>query len=327
MKAIVRSRPGKALSTMQVMDLPPPSLPADHLRIRVATSRINPVDVDLMKGMPFLKYKQPQIGGIDGAGEVLERGTATTGFQPGDRVFFYRHFTDMGTWAEEISVPANVVAKIPQHLELTDAGAVALPLLTAFESMQQFQGKTGQTILIHGGAGGVGFQAVQVAVALGRKVVATASAKDEKRLKTAGVAQCIDYKSQRFEQVLKPGAIDFIFDTVGKDTLLRSMLLRPKKVVSVHYADPALMHKTGMKVPGVLKLILKLANRKFTKAAKKEGVTLLGQVTGGNGKTLQKAADLAQKSGFIVGPYTTISIQDIAQQGLNGKSVGRIIVF
>ena len=327
MKAIVRTKPGKQLSTMQVQDLPSAPLQPDELRIKMSSARINPVDVDLMKGMPFLKYKKPQIGGIDGAGEVLEAGNATSGFQKGDVVWFYRLFTDIGTWAEEITIKASDVAKVPTNLSTQDAGAIALPVLTAWDSLAQLNAKPGDSILIHGGGGGVGFQAVQLAVQRGLKVYTTASERDFELLKTAGVHAVLNYKTQQFDQELAQGSITHIFDTVGGDVLKRSIGMQPANVVSVHYADTAKMHKTGIQFPGFLNWIMKLAMGKHVKAAKKAGVNLIGQVTGANGAMLQEASNTIATMDYRVKPYNSIPLADVAKNGLSGSDVGSVILL
>ncbi|MEL6842964.1 MAG: NADP-dependent oxidoreductase, partial [Bacteroidota bacterium] len=202
MRAIVRQKAAKNLSGMKVMELDVPRMGPQQLTIKMASARINPVDIDLMKGMPFLKYKKPQIGGIDGAGTILDMGSEVNGFQIGDEVFFYRAFTDIGTWAEQIVIDAQYVASIPQSLNLIQAGGIALPLLTAYESLIQMEPKRGESILIHAGAGGVGYQATQIALGMGLKVIATASDQDFGLLRGLGVEALIDYRSQDFSQIL-----------------------------------------------------------------------------------------------------------------------------
>ena len=172
MKAIIRTRAGKNLSTMRVQDIPSPTPQAGEVKIKMKASRINPADVDLMKGFPGLKFKSPQIGGVDGAGEIIALGEGVTAFKIGDPVFFYRKFTDIGTWAEEITISAADIALIPKNMSLEQAGGLALPVLTAYESLQSLEPQAGENILIHGAGGGVGFQAVQLAKAMGLTVIA-----------------------------------------------------------------------------------------------------------------------------------------------------------
>jgi len=144
MKAIIRVKAGKDFSTMQVQEIPTPTLQSGEVKIKMATSRINPVDMDLMKGFPTLKYKKPQTGGIDGAGTITDIGQNVRDFKVGDKVFFYRKFSDIGTWAEDIAIHTDYIAKIPAHLTTEQAGTIALPLLTAYDSLQQLGAKKGE---------------------------------------------------------------------------------------------------------------------------------------------------------------------------------------
>lgn len=189
MKAIIRLKAGKEFSTMKIQNIESPKVQSEELKVKMISSRINPVDMDLMKGFPSLNYKNLQIGGIDGSGIVLEVGKGVSDFKVGDKVFFYRMFSDIGTWAEEITIPANYCAKIPNNIEAKEAGAIALPLLTAFDSLQQLNAKKGEKILIHGIGGGVGFQAMQVAKQMGLYVIGTGSQSDKHDLEKAGICK------------------------------------------------------------------------------------------------------------------------------------------
>ena len=327
MKAIIRTKAGKNLSNMQVQEVENEKLLPHQLRVKMVSSRINPVDIDLMKGMPFLSYKKPQIGGIDGAGEVIASGSEARNFQAGDQVFFYRKFTDIGTWAEEIVINASDVAKIPHNVSIEEAGAIALPLLTAYDALSQLGAKAGERILIHGAGGGVGFQAVQLAKKMGLRLVATTGPKDVEVLEKAGVEQIINYREADFSEVLKVGELDYVFDVLGKETLLKSLELRPKKVVSVAYVDTDKMSKTGIKMPGILTFILKMSMGKFRRVAKKQGVQIIGQVTGADGKMLQAASDMISASPFISRSYQQLSLSEIESKGFPEKSIGKVISF
>lgn len=327
MKAIVRLKAGKEFSTMQVQEISSPTLQSGEVKVRMASSRINPVDMDLMKGFPTLKYKKPQIGGIDGAGTISEIGQNVRDFKVGDKVFFYRKFSDIGTWAEEINIHTDYIAKIPAHLTTEQAGTIALPLLTAYDSLQQLGAKKGEKILIHGAGGGVGFLAVQIAKSMGLEVIGTASGKDIDELKNVGIDRVIDYRKEQFVNVLKKGEVTYIFDLLGKDILLQSIDLQPKKIVSVHYVVPEKMNKAGVNLPAILKWILSLTMTKFRKRAKRNGVELIGQVTGGNGQLLAEASRLATEKMFVVREIPTIKLKEIEQKGLTKTDVGKAILF
>lgn len=326
MKAIIRLKAGKEFSTMKIHDIENPQTQSGELKVKMISSRINPVDMDLMKGFPSLKYKKPQIGGIDGAGIILEIGKGVSNFSVGDKVFFYRMFSDIGTWAEEITIPANYCAKIPNNIDVIEAGTIALPLLTAFDSLQQLNAKKGEKILIHGIGGGVGFQALQIAKQMGLYVIGTGSQSDKPDLVKAGIDQFIDYKTQDFLQVLKTKEVDYIFDTLGDEILKKSIALQPKKIVSVKFVDTSQMHKAGVNLPGIMKWLMKLMMGKFSKLAKKNKVQLIGQVTGANGILLQQAIDLIQNS-FVSRKYGFIDFSTIEKEGLSNKSIGKIIQF
>ena len=326
MRAIIRTKAGKEFSTMKVQNIETPIIQSGELKVKMASSRINPVDMDLMKGFPSLKYKNPQIGGIDGAGIVLDVAPNIKDFSIGDKVIFYRLFSDIGTWAEEISIPAKYCAKIPNNIDVKEAGTIALPLLTAYDSITQLNAKKGEKILIHGVGGGVGFQALQVAKQMELFVIGTGSQSDKADLNKAGLNQFIDYKTQDFSQVLRTREVDYVFDVLGDDILKKSIALQPKKVVSLKFVDTATMHKAGVNLPGIMKWLMKIMMNKFVKLAKKNNVELIGQVTGANGNMLQKAVDLISPN-YISRDINSLLLSDISANGLSTKDVGKVIVF
>ena len=326
MQAIIRTKAGKEFSTMKVQNIESPKTQSGELKVKMVSSRINPVDMDLMKGFPSLKYKNPQIGGIDGTGIVLEVGQNAKDFSVGDKVIFYRLFSDIGTWAEEITIPANYCAKIPSNIEVKDAGTIALPLLTAYDSLTQLNAKKGEKILIHGVGGGVGFQALQVAKQMGLFVIGTGSQSEKAVLDKADLDQFIDYKTQDFSHVLRVKEVDYVFDVLGDDILKKSIALQPKKVVSVKFVDTSTMHKAGVNLPGIMKWLMKMMMSKFVKLAKKNNVELIGQVTGANGKMLQKAVDLISVN-YISRNFKSLSLKDISTNGLTKTDVGKVIIF
>ena len=326
MKAIIRTKEGKEFSTMKVQNIENSKTQSGELKVKMVSSRLNPVDMDLMKGFPTLKYRNPQIGGIDGAGIVLEVAPNVKDFSVGDKVIFYRLFSDIGTWAEEINIPANYCAKIPNNIDIKEAGTIALPLLTAYDSITQLNAKKGEKILIHGVGGGVGFQALQVAKQMGLFVIGTGSQSDKAVLIKAGLDQFIDYKTQDFSQVLRTKEVDYVFDVLGEDILKKSIALQPKKVVSVKFVDTANMHKAGVNLPGIMKWLMKIMMGKYVKLAKKNKVELVGQVTGANGKMLQNALDSISQN-YIPRDFKTLSLHDISTKGMTKNDVGKVIVF
>lgn len=326
MKAIIRAKAGKDFSTMQITSLDSPQPKEGEIKIKMAASRINPVDMDLMKGFPTIKYKNPQVGGIDGSGTVMELGKGVTHFNVGDHVMFYRFFSDIGTWAEEITINAKDCALVPNSIKVQQAGSIALPLLTAYDSLMQLNPKRGEKILIHGVAGGVGFQALQIAKQLGLYVIGTASATDKTILQEAGIDQLIDYKSADFTSIIQVNEIDYVFDVLGGETLTKSILLLPRKIISIKFIAPNNMYKAGVRLPSFLKWIMTLMSRKHAKLAKRNNVQIIGQVTGADGQLLQKAIDMISTH-YIPRSFNSITFAEIESRGLNSQDIGKVILF
>ncbi|MGQ4381090.1 NADP-dependent oxidoreductase, partial [Streptomyces sp. SAS_267] len=154
-----------------------------------------------------------------------------TEFRPGEAVYGLIPFTRDGAAAEYVTVPAAALAAKPGSLDHERTAALPLAGLTAWQGLVTHAGITpGQRVLVHGGAGGVGSFAVQVAAALGAEVTATASAGDADFVRGLGAGTVIDYAGQRFETEVKDA--DIVFDTVGGDTQARSWeVLRPGGVL------------------------------------------------------------------------------------------------
>ncbi|KAB1990606.1 NADP-dependent oxidoreductase [Streptomyces triticiradicis] len=180
----------------------------------------------------------PVVPSKEVSGVVAELGHGVTEFRPGEAVYGLIPFTRDGAAAEFVTVPAAVLAAKPGSLDHERAASLPLAGLTAWQGLADHAGATsGARVLVHGGAGGVGSLAVQIAAALGGEVTATASAGDMDFVRGLGADDVVDYVRQRFEDEVKDA--DIVFDTVGGDTLARSWeVLRPGGVL-VSVAEPA----------------------------------------------------------------------------------------
>jgi NADPH:quinone reductase-like Zn-dependent oxidoreductase len=163
----------------------------------------------------------PMVLGGDIAGVVEKVGNKITKFKAGDPVFAYVSLDSGGGYAEYAVVPEGDAAPKPKSLTYVDAAAVPIVALTAWQALiDTAKLNAGQTVLIHGGSGGVGSFAIQIAKARGAKVIATASTANQDVLKELGADAAVDYTKQQFEDVAKD--VDVVLDSVGKDTLARS---------------------------------------------------------------------------------------------------------
>lgn len=220
MKAVVAHEYGGP-EVLKFEDVPRPEPKENEALVRVIASGVNPADPLTLSGKYAREFGThlPLIPGYDIAGVVEKIGAKVTKLKVGEAVYGYPTFG--GGWAEYVTVTEGEVAAKPASLSFAEAAAVPMGALTAWQSLvDTAQLHAGQTILIHGGSGGVGSFAVQIAKARGARVIATASTANQDLLKQLGADVAIDYTKTRFEEIAKD--VDAVLDPVGKDTLDRS---------------------------------------------------------------------------------------------------------
>ena len=249
MKAIVVHEYGGP-EVLKYEDAPQPEPKGDELLVRVIAAGVNPVDrvARSEKGAEFFHIKLPAIPGYDFAGVVEKTGAKVTQFKTGDPIYAYVALNKGGGYAEYAVATEREAALKPQSLTYVEAAAVPLVAETAWQALiDTAKLNAGQTVLIHGGSGGVGSFAIQIAKARGAKIIATASTANQDLLKQLGADVAIDYTTQKFEDVAKN--VDVVLDSVGKDTLVRSYGVVKKGgfIVSiVGDPDPAELEKHGI---------------------------------------------------------------------------------
>ena len=194
--------------------------------VRIHAAGVNPLDTKIAIGAgAHARQELPAVLGLDLAGTVVELGEAVAGFTPGQEVFGMAGGIAgaQGTLAEYIAVDARLIASKPHALGMREAAALPLVFITAWEGLVDHANvRSGQRVLIHGGAGGVGQVAVQLAKARGAEVYATGSAGNLDFIRALG-ATAIDYQTQRVEayveQFTAGEGFDIVYDTVGGSTL------------------------------------------------------------------------------------------------------------
>jgi len=222
MKAVVIHEYGGP-EVLKYEDVPRPEPKDDQLLIRVIAAGVNPVDGMIRSGL-FGKDGSrafPIILGGDVAGVVEKIGSKVTKFKAGDPVFAYVSLDNSGGYAQYALVTEREAAPKPKSLTYVEAAAAPVVAMTAWQALVD-TGKlsAGQTVLIHGGSGGVGSFAIQIAKGRGAKVIATASTANQDFVKQLGADVAIDYTKQKFEDVAKD--VDVVLDSIGSDTLARS---------------------------------------------------------------------------------------------------------
>src|SRR6266480_5663068 len=222
MKAVVLNEYGGP-EVLKYQDAPRPEAKDNEILIRVIAAGVNPVDGMVRAGM-FAKYSKsafPMVQGYDVAGIVEKAGAKIDKYKPGDAVYAYIGLKEGGGYAEYAVATDKEVSPKPKSLTFVEAAAVPLAAETAWQALfDTAKLSAGQTVLIHGGSGGVGSFAIQFAKARGAKVFATASTSNQDLLKQLGADVAIDYTKQKFEDIAKD--VDVVMDSIGKDTLARS---------------------------------------------------------------------------------------------------------
>src|SRR3954469_18745410 len=248
MKAAVAHEYG-APEVLKYEDAPRPGPKENELLVRVIACGVNPADPLVVGGRYAKEFGThlPLIPGYDVAGVVETTGAKVTKFKKGDAVYGYALFG--GGWAEYAVLAENEAALKPKSATFVEAAAVPMGALTSWQSLiDTAKLSAGQTVLIHGGSGGVGSFAVQIAKAKGAKVIATASTANQDLLKQLGADVAVDYTKTKFEDVAKD--VDVVLDPVGRDTLARSYAVVKKGGIIttlVARPDQAQLDKYGIR--------------------------------------------------------------------------------
>ena len=222
MKAVVADGYGGP-EVLKYQDVPKPELKGDEILVRVIAAAVNPVDTYVRQGKFFERSANegPVILGYDIAGVVEKTGAEAKKFKAGDPVYSYLSVSRGGGYAEFALAKESETALKPKNISFEQAAAVPLAATTAWQALtNDAKIQKNQTILIHGGSGGVGSFAVQIAKARGLKVIATASTAHQELLKQLGVDQAIDYTTAKFEDTVKD--VDVVLNCVRADALGRS---------------------------------------------------------------------------------------------------------
>lgn len=248
MKAVVLHEYGGS-ELLKYEDAPRPEPKENEVLVRVIACGVNPADPLVISGQLAKEFGThlPLIPGYDVAGIIEKIGAKVTRLKVGDAVYGYALFG--GGWAEYAVLAENEAALKPRLLSFADAAAVPLAALTAWQALLDVAKLTaGQTVLIHGGSGGVGSFAIQIAKARGARVIATASTANQELLKQLGADVAIDYTNTKFEDVAKD--VDVVLDSVGRDTLARSYAIVKKGGIItslVSRPDQAELDKHGIR--------------------------------------------------------------------------------
>ncbi|WNB92822.1 zinc-binding dehydrogenase [Bacillus sp. NEB1478] len=214
-------------SEMKVSETAKPSPMRGEVLIKIKAAGLNPVDYKVAtNGNPNWEY--PHVLGVDAAGIVEEIGEGVTNLKKGDRVFYHGDFTKNGGFAEYAVTTAHTTAKIPEKLSYEEAAALPCAGMTAYQALiRKMNLQKDEMILIHGGAGGVGGFAIQLAANIGATIITTCSPENEEYVKQLGAHHVIFYKTEdvhkRVMELTDQNGVDAVLDTVSRQNATDSL--------------------------------------------------------------------------------------------------------
>ncbi len=216
--------------SVKINDVPKPTAGKDEVLVEVFAAAANPFDIKVRDGQAqqMAKLDLPATLGGDVAGIVAETGAEVTGFTKGQAVYGQANaLGGQGSFAEFTPVKASQLGDKPKSLDFAAAAALPLVSVSAYQALVDHMNlQPNQKILIHGGAGGIGALAIQLAKQLGAYVATTVAEADQDFVKSLGADEVIDYKKQDFSKLLKN--YDAVYDTVGGDSNRKSYtILKP----------------------------------------------------------------------------------------------------
>lgn len=236
MKAAVVTQYG-SVADVVVQEANFPEVAADEVLVQIEAASVNPLDVKLISGQMqgFFPLSTPYIAGTDFSGVIAEVGSQVTQWKKGDRVVGRlepasgdgTRFCRTGALAEYVAVPAVHLAHVPESVELSTAAALPTAAGTAWQALFETADlKPGHTVLIHGGAGGVGSFAIQFAKGAGAKVITTTSPRNAEFARSLGADEVIDYTTTDFSSAVRE--VDLVLDTIGGEVQEKSFAVLRK---------------------------------------------------------------------------------------------------
>ncbi|KAB8189141.1 zinc-binding dehydrogenase [Nonomuraea phyllanthi] len=306
----IRQREWGGTESFELVDLPVPKPGPTEVLVKVAAASINPVDVYTSRGQAYnMVLSLPFVNGWDVAGVVTEVGYGVTRFKRGDRVFGMPWFPrEAGAYAEYVTAPSRHLARMPETMSFTEAAALPLAGLTAWQMIVDAAGVgPGARVLVSAAAGGVGHLAVQVAKARGAYVIGTASPAKHEFVRGLGADEAIDYTSVDLPEVVS--GVDAVIQMFGGDAAIRALeCLRPGGV---------LVNAQGAWTPGMIERAAEL------------GVRATWYLVEPDADGMERLADLHQSGQLAVHvsqEFPLAAVADAHDLVAKGRTVGKVVL-
>ncbi|MDO4909862.1 MAG: NADP-dependent oxidoreductase [Corynebacterium sp.] len=330
MKAAVLTNYKKDDITLEIRDVPMPTVGPRDVLVKTTAAGVNPVDNMISRGEVKLitPYSLPQIAGNELVGIVEQVGAQVSEFKAGDRVFGRLPLDRIGAFAQYVAVDADALAIVPDYLNDIEAAGVPLTALVVMQSFDLMNAQPGKTIFISGGTGGVGAMAIPLAKARGLKVITNGGADSEERVRALGADEFLDYRTQDYAKILKD--VDYVLDTLSAEETEKQMsILKPGGTIVSLRAMPNGEFAKRMGLPKWKQMLFGMAGKKFDKAAKKYGVNYRFVYVHSDGKQLAEAAAILEKHNVKPSIDTIFPAEDVNQaldKIANGRSRGKTVL-
>ncbi|WP_434776884.1 NADP-dependent oxidoreductase [Neisseria sp. Ec49-e6-T10] len=303
-------------SKLVSVNIATPTLQDNEVLIDIKASGVNPVDWKIREGwlQDALPYQLPLILGWDAAGIIKAVGQNVTEFKVGDDVFFRPEIEKQGTYADEIVVPAQFVAHMPQDISYVEAAALPLVGLTVWQALVEVgKIKANDEVLILAGSGGIGSTAIQIAKALGAHVTTTTSTKNIDYVRKLGADHVIAYDQESIRATSKH--FDFMLDTLGSEAYEEALeKMKPNSIIATIFGSPT--HKRADRV-----------------CAKEQALNLTIEYvfTRPDGQNLEKLKQLVEQKKLIphvseVYPMTVEGVREAHLSNQTGRTKGKIVL-
>ncbi len=325
MKAFVLQRYGTPL---RQADMPQPVLADHEVLVQMKAAGINHADERVRSGefKQIFPFKLPMVLGSEFSGEVVATGSLVHKFEPGMEVFAFPDLARMGAFAELIAIDEKHLASKPRTVTMAEAASLPVNGLTAWNALVEMgQLRAGQTVLIHGGSGGVGSVAIQLAKHLGATVATTVSVANADLVRELGADIVIDYRTEDFSEKLS--GVDLVLDSQGGDTLKKSLgVLRPGGTVIGITGPPDLDFAVQARVNPVVKAVIRGLSSGIRRQARRLGVNYRFLFIQPDGDQLRTIAGLVDQGAIRpvvdrILPFeqTTAALRALLSGGVRGK--------
>lgn len=328
MKAFVVTHYGP--DGLQPADVPTPTVGPHDVLVDIRAASINPLDKMVRNGefKQLIKYQRPFTLGHDLSGVITKVGADVRDFKVGDEVYARPRDLHIGAFAEQIAIDADDIALKPASLSFEEAAAVPLVALAAWQALVDVADvQSGQKVLVHAGAGGLGSTVVQVAKHLGAHVATTAHTNDVDKVRALGADEVIDFTQQDFTQVVS--GYDVVLDSLGAASLEKSLTVLKPGGLAISVVGPPDPHFATQLGQPLLKPLMAVLSRKTRRQARRQGVRysfFFMRASGSQLATLAALYDAGTLRPVLDRSFPFDRTLDAIAYVEQGKAAGKIVV-